>query len=96
MDGSADSCIAALGILVRGLSAWLLMRHRGDINTRAAFLHMATDSLLSLGVVIAGIVINLTGLYIIDPIISLVIAAVILFNTLRLLADALRTLFHKA
>ncbi|MDY6418680.1 MAG: hypothetical protein SPK87_08060 [Bacteroidales bacterium] len=46
--------------------------------------------------VIAGIVINLTGLYIIDPIISLVIAAVILFNTLRLLADALRTLFHKA
>ena len=96
VDGSTVSWIAALGILVSGLSAWLLMRHRGDINTRAAFLHMATDSLLSLGVVIAGIVINLTGLYIIDPIISLVIAAVILFNTLRLLADALRTLFHKA
>ena len=95
VDGSTVSWIAALGILVSGLSAWLLMRHQGDINTRAAFLHMATDSLLSLGVVIAGIVISLTGLYIIDPIVSLAIAAVILFNTLRLLRDALRTLFAK-
>lgn len=95
VDGSTVSWIAALGIVVSGLSAWLLLRHRGDINTRAAFLHMATDSLFSLGVVIAGIVISLTGLYIIDPIISLVLAAVILFNTLRLLRDALRTLFGK-
>jgi cobalt-zinc-cadmium efflux system protein len=95
VDGSTVSWIAGIGILVSGLSAWLLMHHQGDINTRAAFLHMATDSLLSLGVVIAGIVISLTGLYIIDPIISLVIAAVILFNTLRLLRDALRTLFSK-
>jgi len=95
VDGSTVSWIAALGIVVSGLSAWLLMRHQGDINTRAAFLHMATDSLLSLGVVIAGIVISLTGLYIIDPIVSLAIAAVILFNTLRLLRDALRALFGK-
>lgn len=95
VDGSTVTWIAALGIVVSGLSAWLLLRHRGDINTRAAFLHMATDSLFSLGVVIAGIVISLTGLYIIDPIISLVLAAVILFNTLRLLRDALRTLFRK-
>ena len=95
VDGSTVSWIAALGIVVSGLSAWLLMRHQGDINTRAAFLHMATDSLLSLGVVIAGIVISLTGLYIIDPIVSLMIAAVILFNTLRLLRDALRILFGK-
>ena len=70
VDGSTVTWTAALGILVSGLSAWLLMRHRGDINTRAAFLHMATDSLLSLGVVIAGIVISLTNLYIIDPLIS--------------------------
>ena len=95
VDGSTVSWIAGIGIVVSGLSAWLLMRHRGDINTRAAFLHMATDSLLSLGVVVAGIVISLTGLYIIDPIISLVIAAVILLNTLRLLLDAIRTLFSK-
>jgi len=95
VDGAAISWTAAVGIVVSGLSAWLLMRHRGDINTRAAFLHMATDSLLSLGIVIAGIVISRTGMHVIDPVISLVVAAVILFNTLRLLLDALRTLFRK-
>lgn len=92
VDGSTISWVAGIGILVSGLSAWLLMSHRSDINTRAAFLHMATDSLLSLGVVIAGIVISRTGLHVIDPAISLVVAAVILFNTLRLLRDAVRTL----
>ena len=95
VDGAAISWTAGVGILVSGLSAWLLMRHRGDINTRAAFLHMATDSLLSLGIVIAGIVISRTGLHVIDPAISLLVAAVILFNTFRLLLDALRTLFRK-
>ena len=93
VSGAAISWTAAAGILVSGVSAWLLMRHRGDINTRAAFLHMATDSLLSLGVVLSGIVISLTGAHIIDPLGSLVIAAVILFNTVRLLRDAFRSLF---
>jgi cobalt-zinc-cadmium efflux system protein len=92
VNGAAISWTAGVGIIVSGLSAWLLMRHRGDINTRAAFLHMATDSLLSLGVVISGIIISLTGLHVIDPAVSLVVAAVILFNTVRLLRDALRTL----
>ena len=92
VDGSTVSWTAALGILVSGLSAWLLMRHRGDINTRAAFLHMATDSLLSLGVVLSGIVISLTGAHVIDPIVSLVVAAVILLNVIRLLRDAILTL----
>lgn len=95
VNGAAVSWTAAVGIVVSGLSAWLLMRHQGDINTRAAFLHMATDSLLSVGIVIAGIVIHWTGLDVIDPIISLVVAAVILFNTLRLLRDAMHTLFGK-
>ena len=95
VDGAAISWTAGVGILVSGLSAWLLMRHCGDINTRAAFLHMATDSLLSLGIVVAGIIISRTGLHVIDPAVSLVVAAVILFNTLRLLLDALRTLVRK-
>ena len=95
VDGTAISWTAGAGILVSGLSAWLLMRHRQDINTRAAFLHMATDSLLSLGVVISGIVINRTGLHIIDPLISLVISAVILFNTVRLSVEAFRSLFGR-
>ena len=95
VSGTAMSWTAGVGILVSGLSAILLMRHRKDINTRAAFLHMATDSLLSLGVVISGIVINRTGADFIDPVVSLVIAAFILFNTVRLLIEAIRTLSAK-
>ena len=91
VDGAAVSWTAAAGILVSGVSALLMMHHqKKDINTRGAFLHMAADSLLSLGVVLSGVVISLTGWYGIDPIISLVIAAVILFNGIRLLSEALR------
>ena len=91
VDGEAVSWTAAAGILVSGVSALLMMHHqKKDINTRGAFLHMAADSMLSLGVVLSGVVISLTGWYRIDPIISLVIAAVILFNSIRLLSEALR------
>lgn len=91
VNGAAVSWTAAVGILVSGISALLMMRfQKKDINTRGAFLHMATDSLLSLGVVISGIVISLSGLYVIDPIVSLVIAAVILYNSVRLLGESVR------
>ena len=91
VNGAAVSWTAAAGILVSGISALLMMRHqRGDINTRGAFLHMATDSLLSVGVVVSGIVISATGRYAIDPMVSLVIAAVILYNSVRLLAESVR------
>lgn len=91
VNGAAVSWTAAAGILVSGISALLMMRfQKKDINTRGAFLHMATDSLLSLGVVISGIVISLSGLYVIDLIVSLVIAAVILYNSVRLLGESVR------
>lgn len=91
VNGAAVSWTAAAGILVSGISALLMMHfQKKDINTRGAFLHMATDSLLSLGVVISGIVISLSGLYVIDPIVSLVIAAVILYNSVRLLGESVR------
>lgn len=91
VNGAAVSWTAAAGILVSGISALLMMRfQKKDINTRGAFLHMATDSLLSLGVVISGIIISLSGLYVIDPIVSLVIAAVILYNSVRLLGESVR------
>lgn len=89
VDGSLISWTAAAGILVSGISASLLMRGR-DINTRSAFLHQATDALLSVGVVVSGIVISLTGWTFIDPAVSLVIAAVVFYNTLRLLVRSFR------
>lgn len=91
VDGAAISWTAGAGIIVNGLTAWLLMRsQKEDINVRGAFLHMAADTLVSVGVVVSGIVISTTGLTIIDPVISLVIAAIILVSTWKLLAESLR------
>ncbi len=91
VDGAIISWTAGVGILVSGLSAYLLMRHqKRDINTRSAFLHMATDSLLSLGIVFSGILISLTGWSVVDPIISIVVALLILYNTIKLLIESFR------
>ena len=88
-DGLAISWTAAIGIFVSGISALLLMKHqKHDINTKAAFLHMATDSLVSLGVVVSGIIIHFTHWYVLDPIISCIIASVILANTVILLKES--------
>lgn len=91
IDGAVISWTAGVGILINGLTTLLLMRgQKGDINIRGAFLHMAADTLVSIGVVISGILINYTGWFVIDPILSLVIAIVILFSTWELLRDSMR------
>lgn len=91
VDGAAVSWTAGIGILINGLSAWLLMRHKKrDINAEGAFLHMLADTLVSVGVLVSGFVISYTGWYVIDPIISLVIVVVILFSTWHLLSQSLR------
>lgn len=91
IDGAVVSWTAGVGILINGLTTLLLMRgQKGDLNIRGAFLHMAADTLVSIGVVISGIVIKHTGWFIIDPIVSLVIAVVILISTWDLLRDSLR------
>ena len=91
IDGTVISWTAGVGILINGLTTLLLMRgQKGDINIRGAFLHMAADTLVSIGVVISGIVIKHTGWFIIDPIISMVIAVVILVSTWELLRDSMR------
>lgn len=91
IDGGVIAWTAGVGILVNGLTAFLLMKHqKNDINTRGAFLHMAADTLVSVGVVISGIVISLTGWSVIDPLIGIVIAIVILAGTWRLLAESIR------
>ncbi len=82
--------VAAIGILVNGITAWLFASGRkGDLNLRAAFTHMAADALVSLGVVAAGAVILWTGWFPLDPLASLVIAGIILVGTWSLLRDSL-------
>jgi cobalt-zinc-cadmium efflux system protein len=81
--------VAALGIVVNGVTAWLFASGRkGDINLRAAFMHMAYDALVSLGVVIAGGIILMTGWTRLDSIVSLAVAGVILVGTWSLLRDS--------
>ena len=91
VNGIAVSWTAGVGILINGATALLLMRgQKSDLNVRGAFLHMAADTLVSIGVVISGIIIYYTGWTIIDPIVSLIITAVILVSTWELLSDSLR------
>ena len=89
VDGGAVAWTAGAGIVVNGLTALLLMHHQEhDINTRGAFLHMLADTLVSVGVLASGLVIRFTGWNVIDPIISLVIAVVILWSTWELLHES--------
>ena len=82
--------VATIGIVVNGVTAWLFAAGRNsDINVRAAFMHMAYDALISLGVVVTAGVILLTGWSRLDPLASLVIAAVIFMGTWSLLRDSL-------
>jgi cobalt-zinc-cadmium efflux system protein len=93
--GRTVMIVAAIGIAINGVSALLFMRGRArDLNIRAAFLHLATDALISVGVVAAGFAILMTGWHWIDPIVSLVIAATIVLGTWGLLRDAVNMTLH--
>jgi cobalt-zinc-cadmium efflux system protein len=81
--------VAALGVVINGGTALLFMRGRhGDLNVRGAYLHMVADAGVSLGVVLAALVIMLTGWLWLDPVISLVIAAVVFWSGWGLARDS--------
>ena len=81
--------VASVGIVINGVTAWLFASGRkGDLNIRGAFLHMAADALVSAGVVVAGLVITLTGWLWLDPLTSLILAGVIAAGTWGLLREA--------
>jgi len=87
--GKTVMVVAAIGILVNGITAWLFASGaKGDINIRGAFLHMAADAAVSAGVVLAGLVILYTGWAWLDPVVSLAIVAVIVWGTWGLLRDS--------
>jgi len=89
--GLTVTVVAGIGIAVNGLSAWLFAKgSEGDLNIRGAYLHMAADAAVSLGVVIAGMAMSFTGWYWLDPVISLVIVTVILIGTWGLLRGSVR------
>ena len=91
VEGTTMIAVAGVGIVVNGATALLFASGRKhDINIRGAFLHMAADALVSVGVVIAGIAILMTGGWWIDPVTSLIIVAIIGFGTWGLLRDSVK------
>ncbi len=90
IQGVTVMVVAAIGVVVNGVTAWLFMSgSKDDLNLRGAYLHMAADALVSLGVVAAAALFIWTGWTWLDPAISLVIALVILIGTWDLLRHAL-------
>jgi cobalt-zinc-cadmium efflux system protein len=81
--------VAAVGIFVNGGTALVFASGTGDINVKSAFLHLAADALVTAGVVAAGIAIWLTGWLWLDPVMSLLVSAVIVFGTWSLLRSAI-------
>ena len=94
IEGQTVIAVAACGVVINGVTAWLFMRgSHHDLNIRGAFLHMAGDALVSLGVVVAGVVYLQTGWAWLDPAISLAIALLIVYVTWDLLRQSLHLTF---
>ena len=90
-QGVPMAVVAGIGIVINSLSALLFLRDKDhDLNVKGAYLHMASDAVVSLGVVIAGVLIYYTHWFWLDSVVSIVIMVVILYGTWSLLTDSLR------
>ena len=91
VTGDAIAWTAGVGVVVNGFTAWLFLKDKDrDLNVKGAYLHMAADALVSIGVLVSGVVISWTGWTLIDPIVGLAVAAVIVGSVWSLLRDSLR------
>ena len=91
VEGGAIAWTAGIGVAINGFTAWLFLKDKDkDLNIKGAYLHMAADALVSVGVLVSGLVISWTGWTIVDPIVGLVVAAVIVASVWSLTRDSLR------
>ena len=91
IPGEAVAWVALVGIAINGFTAWLFIKDKDkDLNIKGAYMHMAVDALVSLGVVISGVIIIYTRLWWIDSVVSMIIAVVILRGTWSLFKDSVR------
>lgn len=91
VQGLTVSVVAAVGIAVNGLSAMLFMKgSKDDLNIRGAYLHLAADAAISLGVLVSGLVVMYTGWTWLDPLVSIAIVVLIVMGTWSLLRESLR------
>lgn len=91
VEGNWIMIVAGVGVLINGFTAWLFTKDKEkDLNIKATYMHMLADTLVSVGVIISGMAIKLTGWSIIDPIIGIIIAVVILVSTWGIMKDSIR------
>ena len=89
--GGAIAWTAGVGVAINGFTAWLFMKDKYcDLNVKGAYLHMAADALVSVGVLVSGLVISWTGWTVVDPIVGLAVAGVIVASVWSLTRDSLR------
>ena len=94
VEGGLVMIVAFVGILINGSIAYLFFKSRGDLNVRSAFLNMALDALASVGALLAGLIILLTGNTLADPIISVIIGFMLLYSGWSVIKTALHLLFE--
>jgi cobalt-zinc-cadmium efflux system protein len=91
MSGVTIAVVSGIGIFVNGISGLLFLRDKEkDLNIKSAYLHLMSDALISLGLVIGGIIIHFTGWYWVDSLLSIIVAVIILISTWRLLKNTVR------
>jgi cobalt-zinc-cadmium efflux system protein len=97
VSGPVMMIVAAIGIVINGATALLFMRGRErDLNIRAAFSHMAADALISAGVVVAGLIIWVSGYSWVDPVTSLLLVGIVAVGTWGLLRESVNLSLHAA
>ncbi|MBS1745543.1 MAG: cation transporter [Bacteroidetes bacterium] len=91
LPGDTIAWVAAIGIVINGVTALMFLRDRKkDLNVKGAYLHLLSDTLVSLALVVGGIIIHYTDWFWIDPVLSIIVALTILFSTWNLLKESLR------
>ncbi len=94
VEGGVVAIIASIGIVVNGSIAYVLSKRKQDLNMRSAYIDMAFDAISSLAAVISGLVIVFTGLKYIDTVVGLLIAALLVYNTIKILREAIEILLE--
>lgn len=94
VEGGLVMIVAFVGILINGSVAYLFFKSRGDLNIRSAFLNMTMDALASVGALLAGLIIILTGNTMADPVISVIIGCMLLYSGWSVIKTALHLLFE--
>lgn len=91
LEGGAIAWTAGVGVVINAFTAWLFLKDKDrDLNVKGAYLHMAADALVSVGVLVSGLVISWTGWSIVDPLVGLAVAVVIVVSVWSLTRDSLR------